>query len=126
MRARLDSKDASAWDSSGTSGTNVGTPGTSTGTSGISLESWSKEAAIFVERELDCAISTPTEELVAASEMASTAQYLCTIRQEFTLGHNFVEYEDLYLLTYYPFLRSIYVIKCRTFFRKVLKIKFSF
>ena len=46
---------------------------------------WREEAGILVERELDCAISTPTEELVATSEMASTAQYLCTIRDDLYL-----------------------------------------
>ena len=69
MRARLESKE---WDSD--------SAGTRT-----DLGSWKKEAGIFVERELDCAISTPTEELVASSEMASTAQYLCTIRDDLYL-----------------------------------------
>ena len=64
MRARLDSGDLDAVD-----------PG-----------HWRKEAEIFVERELDCAISTPAEELVASSEMVSTAQYLCTIREDFCLA----------------------------------------
>ena len=49
------------------------------------VEGWKEEAGILVERELDCAISTPTAELVAAEEMASTAQYLCTIRDDLYL-----------------------------------------
>ena len=71
MRARLDSGDLDAVD-----------PGR-----------WRREAEIFVERELDCAISTPAEELVASSEMASTAQYLCTIREDFCLAG----YESVHL-----------------------------
>ena len=52
---------------------------------------------------MDCAISTPTEELVATSEMASTAQYLCTIREAnlylvgwrcFTIVHISALYRD--------------------------------
>ena len=46
---------------------------------------WRREAGVFVERELDCAISTPAADLVASSEMPSTAQYLCTISPLFDL-----------------------------------------
>ncbi len=48
-------------------------------------EGWTKEAWVFVERDLDCAISRAREELVEKDEMLSTAQYLCTISPLFDI-----------------------------------------